>query len=750
MSRAHQKFAAKTFAIGAGFLIFIVAPVSMYAAFTINKPIATNPNLSSGLVGHWTFDGSNLVQNATDSSGLGNHGRLRSFTSTTTTSGPLGQALTFDGIDDYIRVEDANSLDSTSEVTLSVWVKANSWTGEGGGIASLIKKDSNYLLRKDTVAGSGGTGVKILWWDGSNVRYVKANTPSVGVWHHIVGVASGNDASRVYVDGVSVGGAAGTLTALSRVLTNILEIGSGGFGAESFDGIIDDVRIYNRALSVDEVKRLYGLGATTHVGVSTQTGLSATTSASGASNGLVGWWTFDGSNMLQNVADKSGNGNHGRLISFPATSTAVVSGTVGQGLKFDGVDDYVTVGDVAAVDSATDLSGCAWVYHNTITTDDSIFAKDNAGVDGFRFFRDDVAVSARTDVYSIFIADSADTDSVRVESATGSSPLQKWTHVCFTFTLGSATGARLYVNGVEDANSPQSTASIGAINAGANVFTIGTVSGGSAFLDGALDDVRIYTRVLSLVEIKRIYGLGATTHVGVTPTTGLAATTTSSGGSNGLVGHWTFDGPNMLQNVADKSGNGNHGRLVSFPATSTAVVSGKIGQALKFDGLNDYVNTQSNSTLTGNPSFTISAWVYIPNPATITSLYPPIVGWGTEASLQTVYFGLEASNPASMFVGVNSNGQCGATKTNQWAHYVWTRAGGGGAQTGNTLYVNGTSVSLTNCLGTNGTPNIGTSPYKLGTNAGATRFANWMIDDVRIYNRVLSTQEVLRLYQTGQ
>ena len=65
--------------------------------------------------------------------------------------------------------------------------------------------------------------------------------------------------------------------------------------------------------------------------------------------------------------------------------------------------------------------------------------------------------------------------------------------------------------------------------------------------------------------------------------------------SNGLVGHWTFDGGNMINNVTDSSGNGNNGILVSFPATSTVIVPGKVGQALTFN--NDYVSINDSSSL---------------------------------------------------------------------------------------------------------------------------------------------------------
>ena len=71
---------------------------------TVNVTLKTNPDLESGLVGHWTFDGKDMISNVADVSGQGNHGALQGQTSTTTAIGVIGQALDFDGSDDYVNV----------------------------------------------------------------------------------------------------------------------------------------------------------------------------------------------------------------------------------------------------------------------------------------------------------------------------------------------------------------------------------------------------------------------------------------------------------------------------------------------------------------------------------------------------------------------------------------------------------------------------------------------------------------------
>ena len=96
--------------------------------------------------------------------------------------------------------------------------------------------------------------------------------------------------------------------------------------------------IYNRALSASEVQQLYGLGAGTHVNTSS----ANLQRGSSLANGLVGYWTFDGSDISgSTVYDLSGNGNNG--TNNGATPTI---GKLGQALKFDGSSSYVNIPDL--------------------------------------------------------------------------------------------------------------------------------------------------------------------------------------------------------------------------------------------------------------------------------------------------------------------------------------------------------------------------------------------------------------------
>jgi len=101
-------------------------------------------------------------------------------------------------------------------------------------------------------------------------------------------------------------------------------------------------------------------------------------------DGLVGHWTFDGADMINNVADASGQGNHGSLKGQTATSS--VRGKIGQGLEFDGLDDYVNMGDVLDVGTG-DFTASAWIRTSSTTPNQYIVEKFQSNTDSIKVVR---------------------------------------------------------------------------------------------------------------------------------------------------------------------------------------------------------------------------------------------------------------------------------------------------------------------------------------------------------------------------
>src|SRR3989338_244988 len=190
-------------------------------ASTINRP----PNyisLKSGLVGYWTFDGKDLNTGAAmDASGQGNHGALVNMsTSTSRVPGKLGQGLKFDGVDDWVNVPDiilGNAESSDLRVV--------------GGKAYFQYYTGSFQIL------TGNTSI------------------NNGQWHQVVGTGNGT-LNSIYVDGVNDGELSTTGT--PNIKIEALASRDDTYSpSQGYTGLLDDVRIYNRALEASEIAELY-------------------------------------------------------------------------------------------------------------------------------------------------------------------------------------------------------------------------------------------------------------------------------------------------------------------------------------------------------------------------------------------------------------------------------------------------------------------------------------------------------------
>ncbi len=680
-------------------LFFLCAPKA--SAFTLTAP----PNyleLSNGLVGYWTFDGKNMVNNVADSSGNGNNGDMVGFTSTSSAvvNGKVGQALKFNGATSYVLIA-PNSIFDVPSITVSSWFK----TSNQGVLQDIVREDT--VTRHWGLRVNSSNQLECFTIYGGVPIADSLTTVTNGKWHFascIFAKSGSNTIVSLYLDGIFQ--AQATATALNPSTPAQIVIGAWYQNPalfEFFPGQIDDVRIYNRALSATEVAQLYNMGAGSHVAVSPAYSLTS---------GLVGYWTFDGKNMLNNVADSSGQGNNGNLVGFTSTSSAVVPGKVGQALKFKGFKNRVTA--TGPILGST-LSISMWLYPTCNTTACSTnnyhsLVTDGAGGNGLYYMQ-----TGNLDLYN-GSAQSSQTV-----------PLNKWTHVAVSCNAGQCT---YYVNAIADSNK---------ITSGSFNFTVGGIGGdtysniGEGF-GGTIDDVRVYNRALSATEVEQLYKMGSGSHVAVSPTYSL---------TSGLVGYWTFDGKNMINNVADSSGQGNTGYLQNFTSTSSAVVRGKVGQALQFNGALSG-NAVNIPNLTWTPtSFSASWWTY---PQVALGSYPQFIeavnGWGAFVCHMTndvptgdMYCGTDISTRFN-----TTDLPAGTATLNKWQHFVYTYNGTQGR-----FYKNGVLIAG---------PKTQTAPTAWGgLNIGGINTAyslHGSLDDVRIYNRALSASEVQQLYNLGR
>jgi len=230
-----------------------------------NASDASNANATfirviDGVVGAWHFDeGSGNI--AHDTSGEGNDGTLYDGNTTNDDGdtppqwidGKFGKALSFDGVDDYVEVPDSESLNPTEEITVMGWFYLRGPTGE---IQNGVRKEHQYLIfwiNKEY------TSVSVYIRRTDDVwKYLKIAEPSnvEGKWVHVAMTYKPNGEFKGYLNGEL--NASTTLDALSiKVTSNPLYIGREELPGRLFNGTIDEVQIYNRALSEEEISDLY-------------------------------------------------------------------------------------------------------------------------------------------------------------------------------------------------------------------------------------------------------------------------------------------------------------------------------------------------------------------------------------------------------------------------------------------------------------------------------------------------------------
>jgi len=694
-----------------------LAPLSASAAST-NLSRAKN-NL--GLVGYWTFDGKDLLTGlALDRSGQGNNGALVAMsTSTSRVQGKLGQALKFDGVNDYVDVGNIASLDSASQATICGWMyRASSDKSVAFGTRAISTSRFNILWFTDNnIYFSASNGV------GS--QYENATLAGVG-WHHVCNVFSPQSILG-YIDGSSnIGGGIGATppTTLSSNASQGPFIIGRETGTRYSSGLIDDVRVYNRALSAAEVAQLYG---------SAQAKFNAPSAKKSLTSGLVGYWTFDGKDLLTGLAlDRSGQGNNGNLVNM-STSTSIVQGKLGQALNFDGVNDYVNAAQNSNLPLrtnflATGYSVSAW-FKSKDGNNFPIFTEGNTnspfGYYQLRYLSVSNGSNFNVNIHSDSAADILNTTSNKALS------VNTYHHFVWVDTNGVAS---LYLDGVKDtANYNYTPTTLTLNNTVIGARKRNTID---SFFPGLIDDVRIYNRALSATEVSQLYGSTQAKFNAPDPSPGSL--------TSGLVGYWTFDGKDLLTGLAlDRSGQGINGILVNM-STSTSRVQGKLGQALNFDGTNDYISFPGNSAITNPTAITLSAWFKASKVGVEQRIINLHQRYRLElSSTNKIYCAFTTVNQAWSFCTT-----LGSTTlvANKWYHAAVTYDG----ISTYTYYLNGIADN-TNSSQYTGSITGGQNQPCIGYGCDlASHYFNGLIDDARIYNRALSASEISHLYSLGR
>jgi hypothetical protein len=221
--------------------------LSGHTAITMDSSAAT-----LGLVGYWKLDESSGATIASDSSGSGNNGTLVNMAPASDwVTGKVNNGLDFDGVDDYVNCGNNASLNITSNITVAAWVKTRD-CGNSQHNPYVAKGDTSYALkqRSDNYAEffiyDGGSWYSALY---------QVNSSFNNVWHYLAGTYDGQKV-KLYVDGVL----RNTVNHNGHIASNNYNLQFGKDAQNTnrlYDGVLDSVRIYNRALSAAEITQLY-------------------------------------------------------------------------------------------------------------------------------------------------------------------------------------------------------------------------------------------------------------------------------------------------------------------------------------------------------------------------------------------------------------------------------------------------------------------------------------------------------------
>jgi len=693
--------------------------IILFLAKEASAGIIIRPVHHFGLVGYWDFEEREGTI-ANDHSGNSNHGTLMWMaTSTPTggwTDGRIGSGLEFDGNDDYVDLPAIIPDSPITALTFSMWVNPQynptTYSGNPGA-----EGGDSYGYAITCGASYWHFMIRVSSGSTEDTNYFRAKYATSNFnennWYHLVGTYDGGpNELKFYSDGILRDANTGVPDSFTNPAGEAwIGMDTGVFGAPNeFNGLIDEVRIYNRALSAGEVERLYKMG---------QPKWAAGTDMTG----LVGYWRFDeGTGAF--VGDHSGQGNNGTWNGTGAHWTDGKYGTAGQ---FNGSDDYVNVTHNTILNPQTsDFTVGAWFKSGSTDNNRYIVDKYNnpepSGPNGYLLNLNGPSSDGRITVY---IGDG--TNSIADGKGSGFNDNQ-WHYVTLVINYGSV--AKIFVDAIQQGTDINISGIVGSINSAAPL-RVGWLWA-SDYFDGLIDEVRIYNRALSASEVEALYK------------TGLAKLNTSQTDrlTDGLVGMWSFDGPDIYwpTNTAnDRSGQGNHGAITNMN-TSTAPTAGKVGQALDFDGGDDEINLGNNASVQGIDSdneWSFSMWAY----------YSGSVPTGNEVIKKDDWH-IYLKNGEYSFQRCSSGwpqSYCldGAVPADEWHHVAIT--GSGNASTIK-YYINGIDQTATPVSFT--WDGIAGDLW-IGGEGDSDNFPG-IIDEVRIYNRALSADEIKRLYNMGR
>ncbi|MFW5702420.1 MAG: DUF2341 domain-containing protein [Candidatus Dojkabacteria bacterium] len=585
-----------------------------------------------------------------------------------------------------------------NEITWSVWIRPDVTSGD----RSIMEKrrDSPGSGRQTVIFKIRGNDLS-AWLrstSGGGTEYIASSSNLVaGNWYHAVLVKDGSLWS-IYQDGSLMR----QWTRSGNYSTNEmpLHLGYNEQTKWDYDGLMDEVKIWDRALSGTEIKNLYDSYGTSQGGKELRT-IRTDTEITTSSNPLLHLKLDEKSGT--NAADASGNGYNGTLQNMSGDEWR--RGKLGSALEFDGADDYISVSDTAGFNWSNTLTTSAWFKTNTTTNRQIITSKANAS-SNYEF-----EMSVETDGRVRCWISTTGTNQIVAYSRTFDYANDEWNQATCVY---DGQEVIVYVNG----EAGTGVAGSGNIHNGGEDITIGDnpLNSGTVAFAGKIDNLKVWDNALTPREVAIEYNGGAP------------------------VGYWKFD-EGEGSTAYDYSGNGNHGTLTNMDPAADWVAGRKNG-GLDFDGVND--NLTTNGDIPSN-NLSIGVWVKRDNSANFGYILTQMSALSANGS------GLGINSDGTIrcrkvdTANVNVNyDSVGQIPINEWIYVNCVYEEGVGMK----IYINGKldSINTTSLLpisvSSSMNLNIGAYRWTSGINA----YFGGQLDELKIFNYPLSEEDILREY----
>ncbi len=593
------------------------------------------------------------------------------------------RGISFNGSIDYAETEIVDDF-NVDQITVETWVKFRDNTGQQqllgrGGAAEFF-----------TLYANNGDFRFLVENAGTDYGFAEAAVPPANTWVHITGTYD-EETIRLYYNGILM-----AETAYPGV-TNFGDVslfaGALIAGERHLNGLLENIRIWNRALSVEDIA---GLLATNPE----DEDIDAM-----KADGLISYWSS--ASMDENViSDQAGISDLERK-QFTIDETNLTFKPE-YGIAFDGKTTYIKVEDGTPFNLLAFTLEC-WVYFDK-TYENQVFMNRGGAPSDFTFY-----------LY----------DRVRflVQDAAGYShanafvpPANTWAHILGTHD--EEGNYKLYYNGVlvgENVTAPIQLDS-------ANPLYIGALEPGSRHLDGQLENLRIWNRALGEDEILALLQ------------TAPEDENIEDMKANGLIAYWAARSVQDDNTVVDLTGNGSDGEFHTFEI-SEELLTFKPEIGIVFDGETTFARVDTIESFQVD-TITVEAWVNL-DPIFIdrTLSSRGIVSWGGVSEAFSLYGTSQYGNRIHFQISEFGDSAAVMPTPETWIHICATYD-----ENSIKLYYNGVLVDDVDAPGLIDWPG---SPIYIGALSDTSGLFEGSMENIRIWNRVLSEEEIAALLATA-